>query len=53
MAYLILNWLVACLVIPLTLCEEVGKGFSIVLVGGGLDDNNDAIWTTVIALGIC
>lgn len=30
---------------------EIGKNFSLVLVGGGLEDNNEAIWNTIIQLG--
>lgn len=30
---------------------NVGRNYSMVLVGGGLDDNNDEIWSTIISLG--
>lgn len=31
--------------------KAVGKGYSLVLVGGGLYDNNTAIWERIIELG--
>ena len=31
--------------------SQVGRNYSLVMVGGGLDDNNTAIWDRIIELG--
>jgi hypothetical protein len=33
------------------LATNLGRNYSMVLVGGGLYDNNTAVWDTIIALG--
>lgn len=41
--------------LALVLCSaaisEIGKNYSLVMVGGGLYDNNTAIWDRIIELG--
>lgn len=44
-------FLSAAVSFAVTTGTPVGKNFSLVLVGGGLEDNNELIWNTIIELG--
>lgn len=46
--YFLLNFFILCKIIQ---GNFVGKNFSLVLVGGGLDDNNKEIWNEIVTLG--